>query len=170
MNINDTHIPYSLNEAKHLIEETETRLMKKSATFRRLSHACNFVAATIGGLLVLIHLNGHTSSYSALGIIAIGILLYKGFDWLWQSQLTGIYMTEYMQDNGMRPLTLFELAELKHFIEPNKYVSRMYAQWVKHDLIVRLRDKDYLYALMLSDAGITNPIDVQSWKLSSNEH
>lgn len=164
MSNNIPHYPYTVSEAKNLIESEEMRLKKKSASYLKRSHTSNFIAASIAGLLFLNQLSGHPSSYTAIGIISIGILLYKGFDWLWLSQLTSINMTEYMQDNRLRPLTNFEIIELKHFVEPNRYLSIIFAQWQKQELIIRVRDKHYLHTLMNEDAGIASgPIHVQGY-------
>lgn len=147
----DLHIPYSDDQAQDLIESNEIRFRKKGTFNQWASQACFFIAASAAGLALLSYLKGNHTSNIVYVFIGAGLLAYKGFHYLWQSQLVDVNIAEWNQDNGLHALNDFELAELKRFLEPHAKPIQMLESWKQNGLTVRRRDKNYLLSLIMDD-------------------
>lgn len=154
MSVSDIHMPLTDSQAKFAIEDEQSRVDRISKRYVWLSNACYAIAAFIAGTVALLYIKGHPSDYTVYILVAAGIIAYKGFDYLWESQLSDIRMAEWSQDNGMRALNQFELLELKRFVATSKQGKLMLHAWQDNQLTIRIRDKDYLLQVIIREANL----------------
>lgn len=147
----ELHIPYSDLQAQELMDANEIKQRKKAKYLHWASQACFFIGAAAAGLALLSYIKGNSSSNIAYVFIAAGLFAYKGFHYLWHSQLSDINIAEWKQDNGFHPLNDFELIELKRYVETNPEARQYLASWIENGMTIRRRDKTYLLSLIMDE-------------------
>lgn len=161
-NTPDIHMPLTDSQAKAAIEAQQRKVDKISKRYLWLSNSSYAFAAFIIATVWILAIKGHPHPWTIHFIVLATIICYKGFGWIWESQLGDIRMAEWMQDSGMRALNEFELHELKRAVEPCQEAKRTLQRWHDNHLVVRVRDKNYLDELrgLAANANQQSELDI----------
>lgn len=158
----DIHMPHTDSQAKSAIDAQQRKVDKISKLYLWLSNFALAVGVFIIASLWIMAFKGHAHPWTLHFILLAAILGYKGLGWIWESQLSDIRMAEWMQDTGMRALNEFELIELKRSVEPCLEAKRTLQRWQDNNLVVRVRDKNYLDELrgLAANANQQGELDI----------